>query len=54
MPDAPGHPLPPVVVLLVAILSILSGQGSLVGMEQFAKRHREKLNALLGTDVPLR
>ena len=27
-------------MLLVAILSILSGQGSLVGMERFAKRHR--------------
>jgi hypothetical protein len=26
-------------MLLVAILSILSGQGSLVGMERFAKRH---------------
>jgi len=37
-------------MLLVAILSILSGQGSLVGMERFAKRHRETLNELLGTD----
>jgi hypothetical protein len=37
-------------MLLVAILSILSGQGSLVGMERFAKRHRQTLNALLGTD----
>jgi len=37
-------------MLLVAILSILSGQGSLVGMERFAKRHRHTLNALLGTD----
>ena len=37
-------------MLLVAILSILSGQGSLVGMERFAKRHRQTLNGLLGTD----
>ena len=37
-------------MLLVAILSILSGQGSLVGMERFAKRHRPTLNELLGTD----
>ena len=37
-------------MLLVAILSILSGQGSLVGMERFAKRYRETLNELLGTD----
>ena len=37
-------------MLLVAILSILSGQGSLVGMEHFAKRHRQMLNDLLGTD----
>ena len=37
-------------MLLVAILSILSGQGSLVGMERFAKRHRQTLNELLGTD----
>ena len=35
---------------LVASLSILSGQGSLVGMERFAKRHRQTLNELLGTD----
>jgi len=34
----------------VAILAILSGQGSLVGMERFAERHRMTLNALLGTD----
>jgi hypothetical protein len=38
-------------MLLVAILSILSGQGSLVGMERFAKRHRVTLNQLLGTDL---
>ncbi len=37
-------------MLLVAILSILSGQGSLVGMERFAKRHCQTLNELLGTD----
>ena len=37
-------------MLLVAILSILSDQGSLVGMERFAKRHRQTLNELLGTD----
>jgi hypothetical protein len=37
-------------MLLVAILSILSGQGSLVGMERFAKRHHQALNELLGTD----
>jgi len=37
-------------MLLVAILSILSGQGSLVGMERFAKRHRLMLNELMGTD----
>jgi hypothetical protein len=34
----------------VAILAILSGQGSLVGMERFSKRHRPTLNDLLGTD----
>jgi len=38
-------------MLLVAILAILSNQGSLMGMERFAKRHRETLNELLGTDV---
>jgi hypothetical protein len=38
-------------MLLVAILSILSGQGSLLGMERFAKRHRKTLNELLGTQV---
>ena len=37
-------------MLLVAILSILSGQGSLVGMERSAKRHRQTLNEVLGTD----
>jgi len=34
----------------VAILAILSGQGSLVGMQGFPKRHRQMLNRLLGTD----
>ena len=38
-------------MLLVAILAILSGQGSLLGMERFAKRHRQALNELLGTHV---
>jgi hypothetical protein len=38
-------------MLLVAILSILSNKGSLMGMERFAKRHRITLNKLLGTDV---
>lgn len=37
-------------MLLVAILAILSGKGSLVGMERFSKRHRLVLNELLGTD----
>ena len=37
-------------MLLVAILSILSNQGSLMGMERFAKRRRTTLNELLGTD----
>ena len=37
-------------MLLVAILAILSGQGSLLGMERFARRHRQTLNELLGTD----
>jgi len=38
-------------MLLVAILAILSNQGSLVGMERFAKRHRKTLNQLLGTHI---
>jgi hypothetical protein len=38
-------------MLLVAILAILSNQGSLMGMERFAKRHRKTLNELLGTQV---
>jgi hypothetical protein len=36
-------------MLLVAILSILSGQSALMGMERFSKRHRKTLNELLGT-----
>ena len=40
-------------MLLVAILAILSNQGSLMGMERFAKRHRKTLNELLGTQVAL-
>jgi hypothetical protein len=38
-------------MLLVAILAILSNQGSLMGIERFAKRHRKTLNELLGTQV---
>ena len=38
-------------MLLVAILAILSNQGSLLGMERFAKRHRKTLNQLLGTHL---
>jgi hypothetical protein len=37
-------------ILLVAILAILSNEGSLVGMERFAKRHRQTISELLGTD----
>jgi hypothetical protein len=37
-------------ILLVAILAILSNEGSLVGIERFARRHRQVLNELLGTD----
>jgi len=38
-------------MLLVAILAILSNQGSLLGMERFAKRHHKTLNELLGTHI---
>ena len=38
-------------MLLVAILAILSNQGSLLGMERFATRHRKTLNKLLGTQI---
>jgi hypothetical protein len=37
-------------ILLVAILAILSNEGSLVGMERFSKRHRQTISELLGTD----
>jgi len=43
-----GQPLSSVVDASGAILDFLSGQGSLVGMERFTKRHRQMLNALLG------
>jgi hypothetical protein len=42
--------LPASYLLLVAVLDILSGQGSLVRMERFAKRHRQTLNNLLSSD----
>ena len=38
-------------MLLVAILAILRGQGSLVGMERFAKRHLALLNEVLGLEI---
>jgi hypothetical protein len=38
-------------MLLVAILAILSGQGSLVGMERFAKRHLALLNEVLDLEI---
>ena len=38
-------------MLLVAILAIISGQGSLLGMERFAKWHCKTLSELLGTHV---
>jgi hypothetical protein len=38
-------------MLLVAILAILSNQGSLMGMERFAKRHRKTLNHCLGMHI---
>jgi hypothetical protein len=37
-------------MLLIAILTILSNEGSLVGNERFARRHRQVLNEFLGTD----
>ena len=33
------------------LVAILSGHGSLLGMERFAKRHRKTLNQLLGTHI---
>ena len=38
-------------MLVVAILAILSGHGSLLGMKHFAKRHRKTLNQLLSTHI---
>ena len=38
-------------MLLVAILAILSNQGSLMGIERFGKRHRKTLNHYLGTHI---
>jgi len=32
-------------------LAILSGKGSFLGMERFAKRHRKTHNRLLGTHI---
>jgi hypothetical protein len=46
-----GSHYPQWCMLLIAILVILSHQGSLLGMERFAKRHRITLNALLGTQI---
>jgi hypothetical protein len=37
-------------MLLMANLANLSGQGSLVGMERFARRQRHTHNDLLGSD----
>jgi len=37
--------------LLPEFLSILCGQGSLVGMERSARRHHQSLNQLLGNDA---
>lgn len=38
-------------MLLVAILAILSDQGSLLGMERFAQRQCKTLNDLLGNQI---
>ncbi len=38
-------------MLLVAILAIRSGQGSLLGMERFAERHLKTLNQLLSSHI---
>ena len=35
----------------MAILALLIGQGSLMGMERFAKRHRNTFNELLGFHI---
>jgi hypothetical protein len=37
-------------MLPVAILAIPSNERSLVGIKRFARRHRQVLNELLGTD----
>jgi hypothetical protein len=53
LPDCRMHRVissPQCWMLLVAIHSTLSDQGSLAGMERFAKRHRQTTNELLGTD----
>lgn len=36
----------------MAILAILSNQGSLLRMERFVKHHRQALNELLATHIP--
>ena len=46
-----GVRVPPCWLLLVAVLAIPSNQGSLLGMERFAKRHYKTLHQLLGTHV---
>jgi hypothetical protein len=52
LPYAPRDPLSAVVDAAGHhLLAILSNQGSLMGMERFAKRHRKTLNALLGTQI---
>jgi hypothetical protein len=38
-------------MLLLAILAMLSNQGSLLGMKRFTKRHRKTRNELLGTHI---
>jgi hypothetical protein len=38
-------------MLLLANLAMLSNQGSLLGMERIAKRHRKTLNELFGTHI---
>jgi len=49
--SAPSNPFPAVVELIVAILTIVGYQGSLVGMVRFAKRHCMTLTGLLDTLV---
>jgi hypothetical protein len=38
-------------MLLVAILAMLGNQGSLLGLERFAKHHHKTLNELLSTHL---